>query len=303
VDTPQPPADLVIEADLVARLVAEQRPDLAGEEILLHDEGWDNVTFRLGSRYAVRLPRRGEAVALLRHEQTWLPTLAKGLGVEVPVPVHHGTAAAGYPWPWSIVPWIDGVSADEARLGEGQGALLGATLRVLHGPAPPEAPTNPFRGLPLAERDAFVAERLEALATRGTDVRRLASWWRRGVEAPRSAADSWLHGDLHPRNVIVRDGVIAGIIDWGDLCRGDPATDLAVAWTVLPAPERALFWEAYGVEDGATRVRARAWAVFFGAALAIVDEERHRRMGVGIVDALRSDAEDRLTWMGTADTM
>ena len=291
-DTPQPAAEVAIDAGLVTRLVSEQCPQHAGERVEFHDEGWDNVTFRLGSRHAVRLPRRIEAVTLLRHEQRWLRELSTGLDVGVPVPVHMGTPGSGYPWPWSIVPWIDGRSADEATPSSGQGMRLGQILSTLHRPAPREAPTNPLRGLPLARRNTFVTTRLDALARSGVAVERLQEFWRVGVEASVSEEDVWLHGDLHPRNVIVRDGLIAGLIDWGDMCRGDAATDLSVAWTLLQASERTLFWAGYGSDDVALGRRARAWAVFFGAALATTDEERHRRMGVGIVDSLRSDASE-----------
>ena len=294
-DTPQPAAELHVDEALARSLVALQYPTLAGEAVRFHDEGWDNVTFRLGAGHAVRLPRRATAADLLRNEQEWLPELAERLEVDVPVPVHRGTPDAGYPWPWSIVPWIPGTPADEDPPGPGQGAWLGRNLRALHQPAGSEVPRNPFRGLPLVERHDFVAQRFDGLAKSGVDVVPLESAWRQGVEASVATEDLWLHGDLHPRNVIVRQGRIAGIIDWGDLCRGDPATDLAVCWTLLPPGDRSAFWSAYGADDDALRQRSRAWAVFFGVALATTDEERHRRMGVGIVDALCSAARGERT--------
>lgn len=291
-DTPLPPAEVPVDDQLVRRLLEAQCPRLAQLPVRLHDEGWDNSTFRVGTEHAVRLPRRAAAVALLLHEQRWLPRVAERLDVAVPAPVHLGAPGPGYPWPWSVVPWIAGSTASEAALGPGQAARLGRFLRALHRPASPDAPANPFRGRPLAERDEFVTSRLALLRSRGLETAPLEAGWRRGVEARRPRRAVWLHGDLHPRNVIVRDGVITGIIDWGDICGGDAATDLASAWTLLAPGQRPAFWSEYPATDVDLPVRALAWAVFFGVALATTEEERHRRMGVAIVDRLGTDAED-----------
>jgi aminoglycoside phosphotransferase (APT) family kinase protein len=95
----------------------------------------------------------------------------------------------------------------------------------------------------------------------------------------------WLHGDLHPRNIVSRSGKLAGILDWGDLTAGDPATDLACAWTLFEADGRAALLDAYGPTD-AELARAKGWAVLLGTVLAGSSEPRHARIGRTIVRRL-----------------
>ncbi len=307
-DQTHPPAEISIDSKLVSALVREARPELASARIELVDEGWDNVTFRLGERYAVRLPRRESAVDLLRREQRWLPQLARGIELELPLPVHLGTPGPRFPWPWSIVRWVRGTTADTLpprALDNRSAVAVARALRTLHRPAPEHAPRNPFRGVGLAERAEAVEPRLAAV--RDPALERL---WSDALAT--SVGDAlgrpvWLHGDLHARNVVVRDGVVTGILDWGDLCAGDPATDLACAWTLFDEPARSAFWAAYsagaeggggeagdgsapgtGVDDG-VRARAAGWAVTFAALLTTSGEPRHVRMGEVIVRRLASE--------------
>lgn len=201
--------------------------------------GWDNAVFRLGESLAVRVPRRELAVPLLRHEQRWLPELAPRLPLAVPVPVFAGAAQPGYPWPWSVVPWFDGAPAAAALpaggLGEGAVTTIADFLRALHVPAPAEAPASRARGVPLRERSGAVLARLQ-------DPRHRAAWLRWSAAPPWEGPPLWLHGDLHPLNIIVDGaGLPAAIIDFGDLTAGDPAYDLAVAWMVFDEPRRRAF--------------------------------------------------------------
>jgi hypothetical protein len=154
-----------VDAALVARLVDAQHPDLAGPVTFIGN-GWDNALFRLGERQLARLPRRQVAADLVANEQRWLPELAGRLGRDIPVPIRVGRAGSGYPWPWSIVPWFEGVVAsDVAPDGRGSLALdLADFVARLHTTAPPDAPVNPFRGGPLASRAAVVQRRLQTLA-------------------------------------------------------------------------------------------------------------------------------------------
>ena len=264
-----PPADVSIDAGLVRSLLAEQHPDLAHLPLEAVGEGWDNAIYRLGNRLSVRLPRRAAAAALVEHEQTWLPRLAPQLTLPIPVPHRTGTPALGYPWRWSVLPWLNGSAADRNQPAAARAGELGAFLRSLHVAAPPDAPANPFRGVPLADRAAAVEERIERLR-RKTDLvtSTLMRLWNAALEAPIDAAPTWIHGDLHPRNVLVDRGTITAIIDWGDIAAGDPATDLAAIWMLFDdakAIDDALV--RYGVPSEATLRRARGWAVFFGVVL------------------------------------
>lgn len=264
-----PPAEVDITPGLVHDLLIEQHPDLAGQRLRRLGNGWDNVTFRLGTDLAVRLPRRQLAVELIGNEQKWLPHLADQLPVPIPAPFRIGEPGSGYPWPWSVVPWFDGVVAAVEPLRLDQAAEVGRFLRALHRPAPPEAPHNPFRGVPLEPRSAVLASRLERIDPSQLPVEPSAirDLWADVHTVPIDVPAAWLHGDLHPRNVIVTGGKMAAVVDWGDICVGDPATDLAAAWMQFPAEAHDEFWAAYGGVSEATWKRARGWAISFGLML------------------------------------
>lgn len=280
----RPPADIDIDAALVRSLLRSQHPDLADLPLEPAEAGWDNVMFRLGSELAVRMPRRAAAAAWIEREQRWLPELAPRLPLAVPAPVRIGQPEHGYPWRWSVVPWLSGEPADLVEPSGDQAVRFAEFLRALHVPAPPDAPRNEYRGVLLSERAAVVEERMNRVA-RSTSlitprVRRL---WEIAVAAPLDAEPTWLHGDLHPRNVLVAGEAIAGIIDWGDVAAGDRATDLAAIWMLFGDPaarERAM--RACGSVTDATWLRARGWAIFFGSVLAdagLAGDSRHGRIG------------------------
>lgn len=270
-----PAAEVTVDEPLVRRLLAAQYPPGAGLPLRLAANGWDNVVFRLGPDLAVRLPRRQASAELVLNEQRWLPVLAPGLPLPVPAPVLAGQPADGYPWPWSVVPWFPGgiaaatPLADPARAAES----LGRFVAALHQPAPPEAPANAVRGCPLAHRHDAVEERLARVGPTLAPAERqaLAAAWADGLAAPAWAGKPlWLHGDLHPANLLVDEqGRLSAVIDFGDLTAGDPATDLAVGWMLLDdEPTRARFLAATGRPDGATVTRAQGWAVNLALAMA-----------------------------------
>jgi aminoglycoside phosphotransferase (APT) family kinase protein/GNAT superfamily N-acetyltransferase len=269
-----PRADVETGPALVAALVRDQHPDLADLPLRGVGHGWDNATYRLGEELAVRLPRRALAAPLVEHEQRWLPELAPGLPLPIPVPLRTGTPGRDYPYRWSIVPWFDGQPGDVAPLAAMEAATLGRFLAALHHDAPSDAPSNPFRGGPFEERVHVAHGRLDDLAGieaagDDLDLEALREVLDEAAAAPGADVRVWLHGDLHPRNLLVRDGRLTAVLDWGDLCAGDPATDLAIAWLLLDAHGRASLRAAYGGTDEATWTRARGWAVHLGAMLAV----------------------------------
>lgn len=282
-----PEADVVVDATLAARLLAEQHPDLDGP-VRLVANGWDNAILRLGDELAIRMPRRHLAARLIEHEQRWLPELARRSPVPVPVPVRLGRPGAGYPFGWSITPWFDGRPAASAEVGERSGAAtaLAGFIAALQVPAPLEAPHNPYRAVPLAERSAVVVPRFDsAVLAAVAEPAVLREVWSAALEAPEWAhLPVWVHGDLHPGNLLLApaaggsDGSVgsdgscglAAVLDFGDLSAGDPASDLAAAWLCFDASGRARFrgeLEArcgFGADDWA---RARGWAVAIGSAI------------------------------------
>ena len=276
---------------LVRGLLADQHPDLASLPLLPVEAGWDNAMFRLGDRLAVRLPVRAAAAPLVLHEQAWLPEFAARLPLPIPAPIRVGVPPLGYPWHWSVIPWLPGQSADQHEPKVSQATVLADFLRALHTPAPPDAPANPLRGVPLRQRVAAIQPRLDRLSRSTNSITSsVIQVWRDALDAPLDVAPTWLHGDLHPRNVLVERGVLSGIIDWGDITAGDRATDLASIWMLFSdrdAQRAAL--ERYGEVSESTIKRARGWVVMWGAVLletGLVDNPRHARLGERILRQL-----------------
>jgi aminoglycoside phosphotransferase (APT) family kinase protein len=267
-----PPAETPIDVTLVRALLEEQHPDLAGLSLVEAGEGWDNRMFHLGEGLVVRLPRRAVAAPLIEHEQRWLPSLAPHLPLPVPIPIRIGRAGCGFPWSWSVTRWLPGETALVAPPTDASSAAsdLARFLRALHRPAPHDAPENPFRGIPLRARDSLLREHLAAVDSRVDRAAVIDRWERLRSAAPWRGSPLWIHGDLHPRNLLVCDGRLAGVLDFGDLAAGDPATDLSVAWMLLQEPARSTFRDltcgAGGWLDGDTWTRARGWALVLGVA-------------------------------------
>ncbi len=292
---PMPEAEVAVDVVLVRALLEDQHPDLAAFEVSEPLFGWDNVMFRLGKELLVRLPRRAQAAALIEHEQRWLPVLAPALPLPIPAPVRVGRGACGFPWSWSVCPWLPGARAathPPADMSDAARAL-GEFLRALHRPAPADAPSNPHRGVPLADRGELLHARVAQL---GAEIDRPAvvALWERLVRAPAwSGAPVWLHGDLHPANVLVDRGRVSAVIDFGDITAGDPATDLAIAWMLLPRDARAGLRAAAGDVDDATWARARGWALALAVAILSSSADNPVMHGVGrrtLEAVLREDA-------------
>lgn len=255
---------------LVRALLADQHPDLAALPIAFAASGWDNETFRLGDALAVRLPRHAAAAELTVREQRWLPVVAVDLPVATPIPVRHGRARERFPWPWSVVPWIAEEPVGATGLPAAEAPALVDFLEALHCPAPDGAPRNPLRGIALEARAIDFAARWARVAS-GLDLNRgaLGRACLAARAAPPSFARVWIHGDLHPRNLLVRCGRLAGVIDWGDVCAGDPETDLASLWMLFDAAETREWTLDRLDASPALRARARSWAIVL--ALVFLD--------------------------------
>ncbi|MFB6836724.1 aminoglycoside phosphotransferase family protein [Streptomyces sp. NPDC056361] len=272
--------DVRIEIDegLIRGLLREQHPDLAELPIREVPGGWDNQLWRVGDELAVRMPRTERAPDLLRKEYRWLPVLAPPLPLPVPVPVRTGEPSERFPRFWTVARWVAGEPADAAPVTRGEHAAeaLAGFLRVLHRAAPEDAPVNPHRGVPLSAH-AGEAERGLRLLSEFADAAAVRRVWEDALAAPEARGTPvWLHGDLHPANVVVTDGTLSGVLDFGELCSGDPATDLSAAWLLLPAGAASRFFEAYGDGDGAGD-RARDDGTVDGAVGVDLDEATVRR--------------------------
>jgi aminoglycoside phosphotransferase (APT) family kinase protein len=288
-----PAAELDITPALVRSLLDSQLPDLAGAEVTLLANGWDNVLFRVGHALVARLPRRSVAAKLIENEARWLPQLGPRLPLPIPVPLFVGEPVDDYPWRWALVPWIRGnpVGVPDDLDGLRAAQDLGRFLRALHAPAPGDAPENPFRGIPLAARDDATRERIEILGSM-VDGPAVLRAWEAALEVPEFNGEPvWLHGDLHPNNLLADGGRLTGVIDFGDITSGDPATDLSVAWMLFPPDLHPGFLEACGGVETGTWERARGWALSLATAYVAhsADNPAMARIGSATLDRLLRD--------------
>ncbi|MET8833490.1 aminoglycoside phosphotransferase family protein [Micromonospora sp. NPDC004540] len=257
---------------LVQRLIARQFPQWAGRPVTpVPSAGTVNAIYRLGDDLAVRLPRIEDSVGQVEFEHEWLPVLARHLPVAVPQPCAVGRPAEGYPWSWAVYRWVDGEhptegNTDPRRFAADLGALV-AGLRL----ADTTGARAGYRSGPLSGRDEYLREWTEA--ARGmVDVDAVISVWEAALAAPAwDGPPVWSHGDLLAGNVLVKDGRLCGLIDFGAAGVGDPACDAMAAWTLLDSDSRQVFRETAGFDD-ATWTRGKGWALTFISALTYYRE-------------------------------
>lgn len=287
----KPEAELSIEAPLVRCLLEEQCPEVAGLALVSLGEGWDNRLFRLGDTFMVRLPRRAASASLVVNEHRWLPELALRLPLPVPAPVHLGRPGCGFPWLWSITRWLEGESAltTPPRDPAEAAVTLQRFLTALHQAAPFDAPFNPWRSVPLVARWPLLQQHLGQVAGL-VDAAAIERLMHRAAAAPPWPGQSvWIHGDLHPGNILVDAGRVSAVIDFGDLAAGDPATDWAAAW-MLPG---TLDIMTRGL-DPDTRLRARGWALCLGLVYLASsgDDDAMKRLGLATIARAIDDATE-----------
>ena len=259
-----------VDVALAGRLLAAQFPQWAALPIVpVHSAGTDNAIYRVGADMAVRLPRIENATGQVDKEQQWLPRLAPHLPLAIPVPLAKGTPGEGYPWQWSVCRWLEGETATIERITDpGQAArdlayFVVALQRIDPVGGPPPGVHNSFRGVPLSTRDAETRAAIASLDGM-LDTGAVTTAWDAALQAPAwDGPPIWIHGDLSPLNLLVQQGRLSAVIDFGCLGVGDPACDLQVAWTFLSAQTRAVFRAALPVDD-ATWARGRGWALSVG---------------------------------------
>ena len=281
-------AELEITADLIRDLLREQHPDLADLPLTFDARGWDNQLWRLGDDLAVRLPWATQhADELLLKEHALLPAIAPRLPLQIPVPQRLGQPSERFPRTWIVTTWVAGEPADRAPATRGAEAAdtLAAFLAALHQPAPGDAPAGRFnQGGPLADIGEGFAQFLKETTERGLipDPDAVREVWDDALAAPDWAGPAlWLHADLHPANLLTADGNFCGVVDFGDLCAGDPACDLAACWLLLPDGVIDRFHQSYSpAVDAATLRRARGWALSKALVCLLVgDNGVHGRPG------------------------
>jgi aminoglycoside phosphotransferase (APT) family kinase protein len=265
-----PPAEITIDEILVKKLIDAQFPDLSSLPIQFLDSGWDNNNYRLGTQYIVRIPRRKVSVDSLLSEINWLPKLQSYLPIPIPAPIKVGEPDHNYPWHWTITPWFEGKTVEGTPLyiHNSEAVRLAQFLTILHSQNSDNAPINNHRGIPLSEKNNDVILRMERLKKQ-TDLisPKIEQLWQQAVKEPFPIEKCLLHGDLHPRNILIHDKKFAAIIDWGDITSGDVATDVASFWMVfIEKRTRQKGLKYYGADQSLIN-RSIGWAINFGTIL------------------------------------
>jgi aminoglycoside phosphotransferase (APT) family kinase protein len=274
--------EIPVDLPLVRALVDATFPDLATLPLRpLESSGSSNALFRLGHDLMVRLPRQPGGTATIDKEARWLPVVGSRLPVAVPEVVAVGEPALGYGERWSIVRWLPGVhppAVETSAAGDPQRCLLAEDLAAVvlalkRAHVPPEARTDPdlrwYRGEPvvtMAESTFAAIERSRRIPGLGLDLDEVTELWTELVatcSGDHCQEPRWLHGDLVAENLLLTDGRLSAVLDFGGLSVGDPTVDLVSAWEVLDPPARETFRRLVDV-DAPTWGRARAWALALG---------------------------------------
>lgn len=256
-----------IDSALVGRLVTEQFPQWADLPVRpVEEDGWDNRTFRLGEDMAVRLPS-GEAYALqVEKEQRWLPRLAPYLPLPIPVPLAMGVPADGYPWRWSVYRWLDGETASVERIDDlrdfatALARFLVSLQAIDPAGGPPPGNHNFYRGGPVATYDGETRSAIGELSSEIDDAA-ATEVWQAALEAAWDGSPVWVHGDVSVGNLLVKEGRLAAVIDFGSSAVGDPSCDLTIAWTLFSDESRDAFRRALAADPGAW-ARGRGWTLW-----------------------------------------
>jgi aminoglycoside phosphotransferase (APT) family kinase protein len=261
------PQRITVDAEQVRRLISEQFPELADLPIEpVANGGWDNWTFHLGVENLVRLPSAAEYALAVDKEHQWLPTLAAQLPLPIPAPLAKGKPDADYPYPWSIYRWLDGYPAtgdriaDPVRFALHLAEFLAALQSIDTAGGPRPGIHNWFRGGTLRTYDKEVHDALTKVDGH-VDAELVREIWAKALDARWDGVDRWFHGDIAQGNLLLANGQLAAVIDFGTCGVGDPACDLAIAWTLLTADGRQVFRKRLTVDD-ATWARGRGWALW-----------------------------------------
>ncbi len=259
--------DIDIDIALVRRLLESQFGEWSGLPVTpVASSGTDHALFRLGPDMVVRLPRIDSATGQVLKEQRWLPVLGPQLPLAIPVPLATGMPSGGYPWRWSVYRWLEGETVAGGRITDPLQAAsaLGGFVRALRGIDPAGGPApgehNFFRGEPLSLRDKDTRDSIAVVGDL-VEIDAATSAWDAALRAPAwDRPPTWIHGDLHAENLLLRQGRVSAVVDFGGLAVGDPACDIMAGWTVLDAGSRPAFRAAAQVDD-ATWARGRGWAL------------------------------------------
>jgi len=252
---------------LVSELIATQFPQWAHLPIKpVARSGWDNKTFHLGTDLSIRLPSAQAYIEQVAKEQTWLPKLAPHLPLPIPTPIAMGTPSQTYPYHWSIYKWLEGENpthqniSNPAQFATELAQFLNQLQQIDATQGPPPGTHNFYRGGPLTIYDTETRNALRALHGQ-IDVHTATDVWETALNAIYQGTPVWLHGDVSAGNLLVQNGQLSAVIDFGCSAVGDPACDLTIAYTFLSGKSREAFRNPLHANE-AMWARARGWALW-----------------------------------------
>ncbi|MBB3128601.1 aminoglycoside phosphotransferase (APT) family kinase protein [Paenibacillus rhizosphaerae] len=288
-----------INTDLVRRLIRKQFPKWADLPVRpVEKGGYDNFTFHLGDEMSVRLPRDEGHAPQVEKEAEWLPKLRPHLSLPITVPLAKGIPDEGYPFYWSVNRWITGETLRQDNISDiNEFAVdLSRFIKELHqidasnGPAGGEH--NYFRGCPLTVWK-FNEWTLGALETLGgaVDAEKCLKIWHQATASKWTKKPVWIHGDINPGNLLVKDGKLSSVIDFGVMAVGDPAVEITMAWTFFDDKSRKVFLQSIGL-DAETENRARGWALWKALITWASEEDKESisvREAKKVIDILQNE--------------
>jgi aminoglycoside phosphotransferase (APT) family kinase protein len=288
-----------IDLTLVKQLIRTQFPQWAELPISpVENAGWDNRTFRLGARMLVRLPSAPHYVAQVEKEHRWLPVLKPQLPLPIPIPLARGEPGASYPWPWSVYGWLDGAPAqadrihDLGRFAEDLARFLVALRGIDASNGPAAGPHNFHRGGSLTFYDTETRGAIVKLADE-IDAAAVTEVWNTALTTSWLGPSAWVHGDVAASNLLVTDGRLCAVIDFGCAAVGDPSCDLVIAWTFLDTAGRNIFRSTIGLDPG-TWQRARGWAIWKALITLVQQRDNNPTEAKKAVQIIRVVLDDHL---------
>lgn len=291
---------LTIDTILVHRLIVAQFPQWQNLSIRpVANQGWDNRSFHLGDALVVRMPSAADYALQVAKEHRWLPSLAASLPLTIPEPIALGEPGCGYPWQWSVYRWLEGESVTPTSTIDwcDFAKTLAQFLLALHrinctdGPAP--GLHSFHRGGLLSTYDAQTRQAIAQLQGK-IDTTHAMEIWELALNTHWSKLSVWVHGDLSAGNLLIRDGALSAVIDFGQLAAGDPACDLAITWTLLSGQSRKIFQAQLSNLDADTWARARAWTLWkhLIVVAGLTDwNAQQAQQSLDIINAVLADAK------------
>ncbi|MCU4757135.1 aminoglycoside phosphotransferase family protein [Bacillus cereus] len=266
-----------IDVSLVEKLIQEQFPEWAHLEVKpVKFSGHDNRTFHLGDEMSVRLPSEAAYAPQVEKENKWLPILSEELSLPISTPLAKGNPSEVYSWPWSINMWIEGETVtkqnvrDLSEFAADLGLFLVELQSIDASNGPIAGAHNFYRGGLISVYDEEARDAIENNKNVFDEIV-LKHLWNLALQSKWERKPVWVHGDVAPGNLLVKEGKLCAVIDFGILGVGDPACDAAMAWTFFDKNSRGVFKEVLHIDEE-TWNRARGWALW--KALITYDANR-----------------------------